>query len=224
MTAAELQNKAMMERLRLLGGRNRDPWFAARNKKRWGGGTVWPSEDWVFFFLEWRGKEWQLYLENQQTEKMVDKYPKEPSCPGLNANFLYKTKRGRWGGKVKKVVKVKVKSLSHVRLLMTPWTRVHQVPPSMGFSRQEYWSGLPCPPPGDLLHLLHCRRILHLLSHQKVNYPSKRSASSKSSRAWTLPVVSTTSFYDPRESHSPHPCSPQQVINSCKYFQALASL
>lgn len=48
-----------------------------------------------FFFLEWRGKEWQLYLENQQTEKMVDKYPKEPSCPGLNANFLYKTKRGR---------------------------------------------------------------------------------------------------------------------------------
>ena len=41
--------------------------------------------------------------------------------------------------------KVKVKSLSRVRLLATPWTAAHQVPPSMGFSRQEYWSGLPLP-------------------------------------------------------------------------------
>ena len=41
--------------------------------------------------------------------------------------------------------KVKVKSLSHVRLLATPWTAAHQAPPSMGFSRQEYWSGLPLP-------------------------------------------------------------------------------
>ena len=39
--------------------------------------------------------------------------------------------------------KVKVKSLSHVRLLATPWTAAHQAPPSMGFSRQEYWSGVP---------------------------------------------------------------------------------
>ena len=37
--------------------------------------------------------------------------------------------------------KVKVKSLSHVRLLATPWTTAYQAPPSMGFSRQEYWSG-----------------------------------------------------------------------------------
>jgi len=37
--------------------------------------------------------------------------------------------------------KVKVKSLSRVRLLSTPWTAAHQAPPSMGFSRQEYWSG-----------------------------------------------------------------------------------
>ena len=41
--------------------------------------------------------------------------------------------------------KVKVKSLSHVRLLVTPWTAAHQAPPSMGFSRQEYWSGVPLP-------------------------------------------------------------------------------
>ena len=34
--------------------------------------------------------------------------------------------------------------------LWTPWTIAFQAPPSMGFSRREYWSGLPCPPPGDL--------------------------------------------------------------------------
>ena len=39
--------------------------------------------------------------------------------------------------------KVKVKSLSHVRLLVTPWTAAYQAPPSMGFSRQEHWGGLP---------------------------------------------------------------------------------
>ena len=43
-----------------------------------------------------------------------------------------------------------VKSLSRVRLFAAPWTVAYQVPPSMGFSRQEYWSGLPFPSPGDL--------------------------------------------------------------------------
>ena len=42
-------------------------------------------------------------------------------------------------------LKVKVKSLSRVRLLATPWTAAHQAPPSMGFSRQEYWSRVPLP-------------------------------------------------------------------------------
>ena len=46
--------------------------------------------------------------------------------------------------------KVKVKSLSHVRLFATPWTVSYQAPPSMEFSRQEYPSGLPFPSPGDL--------------------------------------------------------------------------
>ena len=41
----------------------------------------------------------------------------------------------------------KVKLLSRVRLLVTPWTAAHQAPPSMGFSRQEYWSGVPSPSP-----------------------------------------------------------------------------
>ena len=41
---------------------------------------------------------------------------------------------------------------SHVRLFAILWTVAHQAPLSMGFSRQEYWSGLPRPPPGDLPH------------------------------------------------------------------------
>ena len=42
--------------------------------------------------------------------------------------------------------------ISHVRLFATPWTVAHQAPPFMGFSRQEYWSGVPLPSPGE-----HCR-------------------------------------------------------------------
>ena len=45
---------------------------------------------------------------------------------------------------------MKVKSLSRVRLFVTPWTVAHQAPPSMGFSRQEYWSGFLFSSPGDL--------------------------------------------------------------------------
>ena len=47
-------------------------------------------------------------------------------------------------------MKVKVKSLNHVRLFATPWTIAYQAPLSVGFSRQEYWSGLPFPSPGGL--------------------------------------------------------------------------
>ena len=63
---------------------------------------------------------------------------------------------------------------SLVQLFVTPWAVAHQAPLSVGFSRQEYWSGLPCclledrPNPGiklHLLHLPHCRRILYPVSH-----------------------------------------------------------
>ena len=47
--------------------------------------------------------------------------------------------------------KVKVKSLSRARLLATPWTAAYQAPPSMGFFRQEYWSGVPLPSPDDMV-------------------------------------------------------------------------
>ena len=48
------------------------------------------------------------------------------------------------------VMKIKVKLLSHVQLFATPWTVAYRAPLSMGFSRQESWSGLPFPSPRDL--------------------------------------------------------------------------
>ena len=56
---------------------------------------------------------------------------------GVGCHFLLQCRK----------VKVKVKSLSRVRLLATSWTAAYQAPPSMGFSRQEYWSGVPLPSP-----------------------------------------------------------------------------
>ena len=66
-----------------------------------------------------------------------------------------------------------MKSLSPVRLFATPWTVANQAPPSMEFSMQAYWSGLPFPSPGDLptqgsnLGLPHCRQALYHLTHQE---------------------------------------------------------
>ena len=55
-----------------------------------------------------------------------------------------------WASFVAQLVKkVKVKSLGHVWLFVTPWTVAYQASPSMEFSRQEYWNGLPFPSPGD---------------------------------------------------------------------------
>ena len=59
---------------------------------------------------------------------------------------------------------VKVKSLSYVQLLVTPWTAAYQAPPSMGFSRQEYWSGVPLP--SLITELLNSK----LVKFQKQNF------------------------------------------------------
>ena len=55
--------------------------------------------------------------------------------------------------------KVKGKSLSRVQLLATPWTAAYQAPPSMGFSRQEYWSGVPLPCPSLSLTISDCIHV-----------------------------------------------------------------
>ena len=58
--------------------------------------------------------------------------------------------------------KVKVKSLSRVRLFGTPWTAAYQAPPSVEVSRQEYWSGVPLPSPDIMLLILKCYTVYFL--------------------------------------------------------------
>ena len=68
-------------------------------------------------------------------------------------------------------VHVFTQSLSHVRLFVTPWTVAHQAPLSMGFPRQEYWSGLSFPTPGDLPNPGTELRLFHLLPCQVNSLP-----------------------------------------------------
>ena len=68
--------------------------------------------------------------------------------------------------------KVKVKSLSHVRLLVIPWIAAYQAPPSMGFSRQEYWSGVPLPSPNQWMTLLQMLKSDTLESLLTIPSPS----------------------------------------------------
>ena len=60
---------------------------------------------------------------------------------------------------------MKVKSLSRVRLFATPWTAAYQAPPSMGFSRQEYWNGVPLPSPMTNLD--------SILKSRDITFPTK---------------------------------------------------
>ena len=78
--------------------------------------------------------------------------PIDGSLPGSAVPGILQARILEWVAIAFSIVwkwKVKVKSLSRVRLLATPWTAAYQAPPSMGFSRQEYWSGLPLPSPSS---------------------------------------------------------------------------
>ena len=67
---------------------------------------------------------------------------------------------------------MKVKSLRRVQLFVTPWTAAYQAPPSMGFSRQEYWSGVPLPSPICIYsHILNQSSVDGNLSCFKVFFP-----------------------------------------------------
>ena len=83
----------------------------------------------------------QSYLTLRPHRRQPTRLPHPWDSPGKNTgvgcHFLLQCRK----------VKVKVKSLSRVPLLSTPWTTAYQAPPSMGFSRQEYWSGVPLPSP-----------------------------------------------------------------------------
>ena len=82
------------------------------------------------------------------------------------------TKENSQIGQNNNSLNVKVTSLSRFRLFVTPWAVAYQAPPSMGFSRQEYYNGLSFPSPGIFPTqgsnpgLLHCRQMLYPLSHQ----------------------------------------------------------
>ena len=78
-----------------------------------------------------------------------------------------------------------MKSLSRVRLLATPWTAAYQAPPSTGFSRQEYWSGVPLPSPK-----MNPRYILKQRSSLEITrtlIPEKAMAPHSSTLAWRIP-------------------------------------
>ena len=87
---------------------------------------------------------WNSYFEFQSSSTLeCDLFWKQGHC---RCNFLVKIKS--FG--VACVCMCTLSCFSHVRLCETLWTAAHQAPLSMGFSMQEYWSGLSCPPPGDL--------------------------------------------------------------------------
>ena len=76
--------------------------------------------------------------------------PKDGSPPGSSIHGILQARTLEWVAISFSNAwkwKVKVKSLSHVWLFSTPWTAAYQAPPPMGFSRQQYWSGLPLPSP-----------------------------------------------------------------------------
>ena len=97
----------------------------------------------------------------------IDGSPPDSPIPGiLQARTLEWvaisfSKAGKW--------KVKVKSLSRVRLFATPWTATYQAPPSMGFSRQEYWSGLPLPSPQRVRHNWAINIFMNVFTLEKFN-------------------------------------------------------
>ena len=76
--------------------------------------------------------------------------PMDCSLPGSSVHGIFQARVLEWGATAFSNAgkwKVKAKSLSCVRLLAIPWTAAYQAPPSMGFSRQEDWSGVPLPSP-----------------------------------------------------------------------------
>ena len=98
--------------------------------------------------------------------------PMDCSPPGSSVHGILQGKNTGVGCHfLLQCMKVKVKSLSRVRLFATLWSIVHQAPLSMGFSRQEYWSGFPSPIPGIFLTQGYNPRLLSLLHWQADSLP-----------------------------------------------------
>ena len=114
------------------------------------------------------------------------RFPRPWDSPGKTLEWVAISLSNAWKWKVK------VKSLSRVRLLATPWTAAYQAPPTMGFSRQEYWSGVPLPSPKDDLdnvlkigHLNKKKKSGHHFAY-KGPYSQSYSFSSSHVQMWQL--------------------------------------
>ena len=130
-----------------------------------------------------------------------------------------------------------VKSLSRVQLFATPWTIAYQVPRSMGFSRQEYWNGLPFPSPGDLPNqgsnpdLPHCRQTLNHLNHQGSHHGQFSSVQPLSrvrlfATPWTVACQVPRSMGFSRQEYwsgvpLPSPLTVQETLNSLLQHHSL---
>ena len=113
--------------------------------------------EWVAISFSNAGK-WKVKVKSLSHVWLLSD-PMDYSLPGSSIPGILQARTLEWvaisfsnAGKWK----VKVKSLSRVWLLATPWTVAHQAPPSMGFSRQEYWSGVPLPSPALILGCCNC--------------------------------------------------------------------
>ena len=108
----------------------------------------------------------------------------------MKCSFSLKSILCKWKQPISILEKVKVKSRSRVRLFATPRSVSYQAPLSIGFSRQDYWSVLPFPSPGDLpdpgidLGLPHCRQTLYHLSHQGSPSWRRKWQSMDNKRVW----------------------------------------
>ena len=110
--------------------------------------------DWVTFTIlneSMRGKKWIAAAAAKSPQSCSTLCnPVDSSPPGSPVPGILKARTLEWVAISFSNAwkwKVNMKSLSHVRLLVTPWTAAYQTPPSMGFSRQEYWSEMPSPSP-----------------------------------------------------------------------------
>ena len=109
---------------------------------------------------------------------------------------------------------MKVSSLSHVRLPVTPWTAAHQAPPSMGFSRQEYWSRVPLPSP-NYVFISSVQFSLSVVSD------SLRPHESQHARPpWPSPTPGVHSDSCP-SSQGCHPAISSSVVSSSSCPQSL---
>ena len=104
--------------------------------------------------------------------------PMDSSPPGSSVHRILQARILEWGAVSFSNAwkwKVKVKLLSRVQLLATRWTAAYQAPPSTGFSRQEYWSGVPSPSPPSEYNSKSCAQFMILCNH-KAGAPSLTSS------------------------------------------------